>query len=90
MKDHHFTIDEARWLWRYSRLKGSAAGWTDWGKKKVLIDTRLVGRSRLETEIHEAIHASMGPTISEEAVEHTARDIARLLWRLGYRIVPKE
>jgi hypothetical protein len=90
VKDHHFKIDEARWLWRYSRLKGSADGWTDWGKKKVLIDDRLAGRARLETEIHEAIHAGMGPAISEGTVTSTARDAARILWSLGYRLVPKE
>lgn len=84
--DHHFQIDHQRWLWRYSPLKGTAAGWTEWEKRKVLIDKRLKGRTRLETEIHEGLHASFGQTISEESVTQTAHDLAKILWALGYRI----
>ena len=86
MEDHHFQIDHAKWLWRYSPLKGSAAGWTEWEKRKVLIDSKLVGKARLETEIHEGIHACFGSTISEESVTQTAHDLAKILWSLGYRI----
>lgn len=86
MQDHHFQIDSQKWLWRYSPLKGQAAGWTEWDKRKVLIDVKLRGRTRLETEIHEAIHASFGRTISEETVTQSAADIARILWSLGYRL----
>ena len=38
----------------------------------------------LETVVHEAIHCCF-PMYSEEKVTQAARDIARLLWRLGYR-----
>jgi hypothetical protein len=86
MEDHHFQIDHQKWLWRYSPLKGTADGWTEFDKKKVLIDKRLRGRTRLETEIHEGLHASFGKTISEEAVTQTASDLAKILWLLGYRI----
>jgi len=88
--DHHFKINDDRWLWRYSRLNGSAAGWTEYSKKKVLIDQRLKNRVRLETEIHEAIHATLGSVISEEAVTSSAKDISRILWSLGYRIKPDQ
>lgn len=84
--DHHFQIDGSKWLWRYSPLKGHADGWTEWEKRKVLIDKRLKGRTRLETEIHEGLHASFGKTISEESVTQTAHDLAKILWALGYRI----
>lgn len=89
--DHHFTIAGIRWLWRYTRLKGNAAGWTVYGdekkkaKPKILIDQRLAGRSRLEIEIHEALHACL-PQTSEESITETAKDVARILWTLGYRI----
>lgn len=89
--DHHFKIVGVRWLWRYTRLKGRAAGWTcyaDEKKKsapKILIDQSLQGRARLEIEIHEAMHASF-PQIAEESVTEAARDVARILWTLGYRI----
>jgi hypothetical protein len=84
--DHHFQIDGQKWLWRYSPLKGTADGWTEFDKRKVLIDSRLKGRTRLETEIHEGLHASFGKTISEESVTQTAHDLAKILWLLGYRI----
>ena len=38
----------------------------------------------LDTVIHEALHCSR-PELDEQAVDSTARDISRLLWRLGYR-----
>jgi hypothetical protein len=39
----------------------------------------------LETVIHESLHACHYSK-SEEHVTRSARDIARLLWRLGYRL----
>jgi hypothetical protein len=52
--------------------------------------SQLTGRKRLEIELHEGLHASLGPTISEESVTQTARDLAKVLWSLGYRINNKE
>lgn len=89
--DHHFTLAGVRWLWRYTRLKGMAAGWTVYGDQKkasapkILIDQGLRGRARLEIELHEACHACF-PQMSEETVTEAARDMARILWTLGYRI----
>lgn len=86
--DHHFMlgVSQEKWLWRYSTLKGSADGWTDYSKRKVLLHSRLKNRPRLECEIHEGLHALLGPTISEEAVTQTAKDLAKVLWSLGYRL----
>jgi hypothetical protein len=41
-------------------------------------------RTMLGTAIHEAIHASR-PDMSESEVLALEADIARLLWRMGYR-----
>lgn len=89
--DHHFLINGVRWLWRYTRLKGQAVGWTfmpdpknQGVRKKVLIDDRLKSRARLNTEIHEFLHAA-NPTHSEEHVSQQADDLTRILWALGYR-----
>ena len=41
-------------------------------------------RAMLGTAIHEAIHASR-PDLSETEVRALEADIARLLWRMGYR-----
>lgn len=86
MEDHRFQIGEQRWLWRYSRLKGGADGWTEYDKRKVLIHSKLKHRARLECEIHEALHASLGPAVSESAVTQAASDIAKILFALGYRL----
>lgn len=40
--------------------------------------------SELDTIIHEILHAAHWD-LNEEAVEETAEDIARVLWKLGYR-----
>jgi len=87
-EDHHFRVNGGeRWLWRYSSLKGNAVGWTEWNKKKVLIHNKLKkSRTRLETELHEGLHMTLGQTISEEAVTSSAHDLAKILWALGYRI----
>lgn len=90
--DHHFKIAGVRWLWRYTRLKGMAAGWTQYpdskNKKiapKILIDSALTGRQRLEIELHEALHACF-PQIDEDVITEAGKDLARILWTLGYRI----
>jgi len=41
-------------------------------------------RSDLDTIIHEGLHACLWD-LDDEAVQFTAHDIARLLWRLGWR-----
>lgn len=38
----------------------------------------------LESVLHESLHACQWPA-SEERTEQTAHDIARFLWRLGWR-----
>lgn len=55
-------------------------------KREIRIRQVLRGRARLETVIHEALHAQTW-TRSEEDVRRSARELAKLLWRLGYREV---
>jgi len=90
--DHHFSIAGIRWLWRYARLRGAASGWAYFldpsnpaAGRKILIDSSLRGRARLEIEIHEFTHAS-NPTLSEEHVDRQGKDLAKILWALGYRL----
>jgi hypothetical protein len=45
-------------------------------------------QDRMDTLIHEALHC-IRPELDEAAVADTATDIARLLWKLGYRQVIK-
>lgn len=92
-EDHHFTIAGTVWHWRYTRLRGQAAGWAYLPDSKnpsmrprVLIDSRLRGRARLETELHEGLHCAF-PQMSEETITEVGRDLARVLHALGYRLV---
>jgi hypothetical protein len=48
------------------------------------IDTRLTGRVRLETIIHEALHLAC-PWMMEAVVLKVARYIAMIVWHLEYR-----
>ena len=89
-EDHHITIDGKRWLLRFTRLKGNAAGWTFFDNAtapRILIDERLKGGAKMETILHELAHAVLGPTISEETVTELARVQRRVLVMLGYREV---
>ena len=53
--------------------------------KEIRIAARLAGVDQLDTLIHEMIHAGGWATFDEAFVTHLAADIARVLWRLGYR-----
>ena len=88
--DHQVTIDGQRWLLRFTRLRGDAAGWTYFDNAKrprILIDEKLRGGERLETILHEVAHACLGPTISEESITELARVQRRVLTMLGYKEV---
>lgn len=53
------------------------------------IDSRLSGRARLETIIHEALHLAC-PWMMEYAVSKVARYIAMIVWHLEYRRMHEE
>lgn len=91
--DHHFTIAGQRWLLRFTRLRGQAAGWAYLPDpknpkmpRKILVDSTLTGRPKCETICHEVLHV-LFPTASEEHITTSARDLARVLWSLNYREV---
>ena len=90
--DHHIKIDGKRWLLRFTKLTGDAAGWTFFdgaAKPRILIDESTRGWSRVETILHELAHATLGPSISEEAVTELAQVQRRVLAML-YTMTPKE
>ena len=62
-------------------------GWADQqddDKKWLLVNRDLGTKAGMETAIHEALHACDWKA-RENEVTLTARDIARFLWRLGFR-----
>jgi hypothetical protein len=89
-EDHHFTLNgDEKWLVRFTTLEGEAYGYTFSQKSKrprILIHDALKGRHMLTIIVHELLHA-LYPTGSEEHTEQAGKDIARVLWSLGYREV---
>jgi hypothetical protein len=69
--------------------KGSTdlEGMYDPVKRAVYISKWLDGKLRLEVEIHELIHA-IEPSLQHGRVGRLGRDIAKVLWGLGWR--PKQ
>jgi hypothetical protein len=52
--------------------------------KEIRVSSSLRDEERLEVLLHELVHAA-GWHIDEEFVGQFAHDVARTLWRLGYR-----
>lgn len=53
--------------------------------KEIRINPKLKGEQRLDTLLHEAIHAALWHLADEEWVAQLATDLARMLTRQGYR-----
>ena len=52
--------------------------------KKIRLKRGLRGLFLLDTIVHESLHACLWMA-DEEGIAQTASDIAKVLWRLGYR-----
>ena len=77
-----------RWLIRWRKLPGAQEGECESPAsqgKMIKVDPRTTKLRLLDTLIHEGLHACMWD-LDEEAVHESASDIAKLLWRLGYRL----
>ena len=69
----------------YDIVLGDFDGYTDTDNRySLVIERNLDEQVGLETAIHEALHACNWHA-KEKLVEITAKDIARFLWRLGFR-----
>jgi hypothetical protein len=55
-------------------------------KREIRVRQVLRGKARMETVIHEALHAQTWDR-TEADVARSARELAALLWRCGYREV---
>lgn len=83
-RQHTFTIAGQRWRWRYKAMRNHH-GQCDYTNREIFIDTAQAGRPRLDSEIHEALHA-LQPFATEEHTAEAAKTLAEILWRLGYRL----
>jgi hypothetical protein len=57
---------------------------------RLTIDDRLVGLPRLETALHEALHACFDESLSEEDVTVVSRDISKFLFRMWENLTDDE
>jgi len=77
-----------RWFIRFVKLgREQAYGSCDDPRqrsKAIRIDPRLEDEQLLEVTIHELLHACDWRA-DEEHIDQQARDMARVLWRLGWR-----
>lgn len=78
------------WFFRFVKSKeisSDAYGDSDsaLAHPQIRVRQALRGQTMLDVIIHEGLHASR-PELAEEAVTETASDIARLLWKVGYRL----
>jgi hypothetical protein len=54
------------------------------GASAIYVNPELKGVAHLDAAVHEALHACFCE-LREDTVNRAATDIARWLWRLGYR-----
>lgn len=86
---HLFRIAGTQWQWVYRSLRRrKLCGLCDYDNKTVSICKTLNGIDRLDTELHEALHACQH-FASEDHVAEVATTLASILWKLGYRL-PEE
>lgn len=82
-----FLIGGKLWRWIYRPMR-SNYGTCDYASRTITIDTPQAGKTRLDTEIHEALHA-LQCFANEEHVLDCASTLAEILWGLGYRLTDK-
>ena len=85
MSGHAFKIGGRVWRWRY-RVMRANFGLCDYTSRQITIDASRShdGQARLDTEIHEALHA-LQAFATEEHTAEVAATLAEILWKLGYR-----
>lgn len=79
-----FTIAGRRWAWRYKAMR-TLYGLCDYNSRTITIDTGQGGKTRLDSEIHEALHAIQA-FATEEHTADAATTLAEILHGLGYRL----
>ena len=73
-------INGKKWTIQDTRIQGLCSP----AERLIDIDPRLRTRKRCEIILHEVLHA-LGADLDEATVRSWAKDLARALWRDGYR-----
>ena len=77
LRDKYFRLD-------FERLPPNADGLCDFHGRSIKVRKSLRGERQLEVIIHELLHGCHWD-LDEQAITETAEDLARVLYRLGYR-----
>ena len=77
LRDKYFRLD-------FERLPPNADGLCDFHGRSIKVRKSLRGERQLEVIIHELLHGCHWD-LDEVAITETAEDLARVLYRLGYR-----
>jgi len=85
----HVTVRGKRWELVFEKIKESKdhVGYCESPKqknKKIVIHSSLSEQETLRVVCHELMHAAHWD-LDEEAIDTASADIARVLWKLGYR-----
>ena len=79
-----FRIAGRQWRWRYKPMR-AYHGLCDYTNREITIDTAQDGATRLDSEIHEALHAIQA-FATEEHTADAAATLSGILYGLGYRL----
>ena len=80
------TILNKYWKLKFTRIRHHGeCQHPDKPNKQITINSQLRGERLLDCLLHELLHASAHDLFSEQWVEDTAHDLAKILWRLEYR-----
>lgn len=82
-RDFHVELSTGRWCFVVEPLCGVTIG-NKGHEQVVVVEPSAETRERLDTLVHETLHASK-PWMSEKEVVRVAGDLAKVLWRAGYR-----
>jgi len=88
-------INKKNWkikIVKSTELSPSTCGECDdpkYAKPEIWVKRSLTPIDLMDTVIHEVLHA-IRPELSEEAVLETATTVAKALWKLNYRKMPRE
>jgi len=72
----------------FDRLDRQTDGLCDMDERLIKVRKSLRGERQLEVIVHELLHGCHWD-LDEIAITETAQDVARVLWRLGYKIEQK-
>ena len=81
-KDFSVRLSTGEWDYIMDGLRGI----TVFRAKVVVVPPSRETEDRLSTLVHETLHAS-DPAMTEAEVERIAGDVAKVLWKAGYRRV---